>query len=247
MGGTGFVKIKSISLTESYTGSIKIMFALRGSGGFLVQGQIYKNGTKWGTERAATSTTTFSEDFSGITLNKGDTIELYGQQQPAWQVFVSNFRLMFDYPATPTPTPTPTPPPPAGIFDFKGTPTGYPTATMDVSAISMKQSTADSHFEINSIKITNTSLWVIYIAMECKLFKGTPGYCPTSGEVFDGMDRVSTTRLARVKSLDPGVTSTYNLDFYQPTSILGTHTVCLYLHGSYDNDELDNEIAPITG
>lgn len=156
--------------------------------------------------------------------------------------------------ATPTPTPTtPTPIPPTptpeniGDFNFTQDPTGIPTINMDLSAITMQQNTSDRHFEINKVVITNTTANIIYLSAEIKLFTGIKTTCPSSGHVFDGMDRVSTSREIRIKTLDPGLTYTYNLDFYQPASILGVHTVCLYIHGSFDRDELENEVSGILG
>lgn len=150
---------------------------------------------------------------------------------------------------TPTPVPTPTPAPgaPIGQFEFTAPPQGVPTVTLDLSALGMKQNSSDQHFEMNTVKITNTSAYTVYLATEVRLFGGVQLQCPAAGEIFKGLDRVSTTKAQRIRVLNPGEAANYNLDFYQPPSILGVHTVCLYIHGSYDRDALEDEIAPITG
>ncbi len=148
---------------------------------------------------------------------------------------------------TPTPTPTPSPEAPAGTFVFVSSPTGIPTVSLDLSTLVMRQAT-DYHFEMNSIKITNTSSWRVYLAMEVKLFSGVRTTCPTTGYVFDGLDRMETTaRETRIKIIEPGVQETYNGDFYQPLTIAGVHTVCLLVHGTWTQAELESEISPITG
>lgn len=146
-----------------------------------------------------------------------------------------------------TSTPTPTPRPPAGTFEFVGSPSGIPTVDLDLAALVMRQA-ADYHFEMNSIKITNTSSWKIYLAMRVRLFTGALDVCPATGDVFDGMDRTETvSRGVRIKTLEPGAYATYNADFYQPLTIVGVHTVCLLVHGAWSTAELEDEIAPITG
>jgi len=147
----------------------------------------------------------------------------------------------------PSPTPTPTPAPhaiPGGQFEFVPY-VGAPTITLDLTGLVMRQNPVDYHFEMNNIKITNTTSYVIYIAMRVKLFKGALQVCPASGEVFDGLDRTEA-RNVRIKRLDPGETATYDADFYQPP-ITGVHTVCLIIHGDYDRDRLEQEISNITG
>jgi len=153
---------------------------------------------------------------------------------------------------TPSPTPTTTPGPTPvpgnlGQFNFSTGATGNPTVILDVASVSMKQSATDQHFEINTVKITNTSPFTVYLASEIRLFQGAQSICPTSGHSFRGLDRVSTTKEPRIKTLDPGIAASYNLDFYQPGTITGIHTVCLYVHGSFDKEELEAEIEPITG
>ena len=151
---------------------------------------------------------------------------------------------------TPTPTPpgpTPTPPAPevAGIFEFIGPVVGYPTVILDLSELEMKQAT-DYHFEMNKVKITNTSNYPVYLAMRIRLFEGGLTVCPTTGFVFDGMDR-TTYKNVRVKKLEVGETAYYNADFYQPPTILGKHTICMLIHGAWTNSDLLDEIVPILG
>ena len=149
---------------------------------------------------------------------------------------------------TPTPTVGPTPTPFSGTpptFEFKGTPTGNPTVNLNLNTLVMRQA-ADYHFEMNDIVITNTSGWTVYVAMEVKLFTGALSSCPSVGYVFDGLDRTST-RNPRIKILEAGETATFDADFYQPTSILGVHTVCLLIRGTWLRTQLEAEILPITG
>lgn len=135
----------------------------------------------------------------------------------------------------------------AGTYEFIGPQTGAPTITLDLSALEMKQNSTDYHFEMNDIVITSTSPQNIYIALEVRLFSGALNLCPTSGSVFTGMDRVSTTRIPRIKLLDPGEVNNINADFYQPEAIRGVHTVCLLVHGAWTRQALEDEIALITG
>uniref|UniRef100_A0A6M3IIG6 Uncharacterized protein n=1 Tax=viral metagenome TaxID=1070528 RepID=A0A6M3IIG6_9ZZZZ len=149
---------------------------------------------------------------------------------------------------TPTPTVGPTPTPFSGTpptFEFKGTPTGNPTVNLNLNTLVMRQA-ADYHFEMNDIVITNTSGWTVYVAMEVKLFTGALSSCPSVGYVFDGLDRTSTKN-PRIKILEAGETATFDADFYQPTSILGVHTVCLLIRGTWLRTQLEAEILPITG
>lgn len=135
----------------------------------------------------------------------------------------------------------------AGIYEFIGPPEGDPTVILDLSALEMRQDLTDYHFEMNNIVITSTSPQVIYIALEVRLFTGALDHCPTSGEVFAGMDRVSTTKIVRIKVLDPGEVNNINADFYQPEAMRGVHTVCLLVHGAWTRDELESEVALISG
>lgn len=152
---------------------------------------------------------------------------------------------------TPTPTPgvTPTPPPPdrAGVFEFVGPITGDPTVILNLSELQMRQ-TADRHFEMNGIRITNTSSHPIYIAMRIRLFAGDIPYCRDTGFVFDGMDRTDTDlRSLRIKTLEIGESAVYNADFFQPPNILGMHTVCMLVHGAWSRADLVDEIEHIVG
>lgn len=153
-------------------------------------------------------------------------------------------------PSGPTPVPTVLPPGMAGEYIFKSSPappSGAPSISLRTSDIVMRQSTSDYHFELNDLFITNNSPHKAYAAVRIKLFQGSHGSCPTSGEVFDGMDRVSTSRNVRIKTLDPGEIEDVNVDVYQPSNILGVHTVCIIVHGSFDKSSLENEVAYISG
>lgn len=156
--------------------------------------------------------------------------------------------------AGPTPTPGPTQLPPttlppgvAGTFTFAGAPSGSPVVSLMIGDIKMKQNTTDYHFEVNDLFIANQTGYKAYVAVRVKLFQGAQNSCPSSGEVFDGMDRVSTSRNVRIKTMDPGEILDINADFYQPAGIEGVHTVCLIVHGSYDKQSLADEVALIAG
>ncbi len=148
---------------------------------------------------------------------------------------------------SPTPAPTVSPPGLAGDYTFYGAPTGSPNVTLDTLNVDMKQSSTDYHFEVDDLFLTNNSGNTAYVAVRCKLFTGSLGSCPTSGEVFDGMDRVSTSKNVRIKVLNPGEMEIVNADFYQPGHILGVHTVCIIVHGSFNKASLEAEVAGITG
>lgn len=152
-------------------------------------------------------------------------------------------------PPTPTPVPgvTPTPPPGdvAGVFEFRGPITGDPTVNLNLADLSMRQH-ADGHFEMNDIKVTNTSSHPIYIAIRIKLFSGLISACRDTGFVFDGMDRTDGHNI-RVKTLEVGETEICDADFFQPISIRGTHSICMMIHGAWTRAGLISEIEHITG
>lgn len=169
---------------------------------------------------------------------------------------------------TPTGTKTPTPPPTgtttpipgpegeswAGTYEFSGPPEGAPNITLELYDLEMRQkSSGDYHFEMNNVKIINNSGHDVYIAFEVRLFSGSLSSCPSFGWVFQGANRVETINSdtgkhnLRVNLLDPYESRTFNLDFFQPSSIRGVHTVCLYVHGDWTKDALVMEMDPITG
>ena len=109
----------------------------------------------------------------------------------------------------------------------------------------MKQH-ADGHFEMNDIKVTNTSSHPIYIAIRIKLFSGLISACRDTGFVFDGMDRTDGHNV-RVKTLEVGETEICNADFFQPLSIRGTHSICMLIHGAWTRAGLIDEIEHVMG
>ena len=148
---------------------------------------------------------------------------------------------------TPPPPPSePTPPGEvAGVFEFRGPITGDPTADLNLTDLTMRQH-ADGHFEMNDIKVTNTSSHPIYIAIRIKLFAGLISVCRDTGFVFDGMDRTDGLNI-RVKTLEVGETEICNADFFQPLSIRGTHSICMLIHGAWTRAGLIDEIEHVTG
>ena len=146
-----------------------------------------------------------------------------------------------------TPTPIPTPSGMAGTYEFVGPPVGDPSVNLGLTDLEMRQDLSDYHFEMNDMVITNTSTHRIYVALEVRLFGGALTSCPATGASFIGMDRVSTSRAVRIKIIDSGEAMPVNADFYQPPTIQGVHTVCLLVHGTWTRDELEAEIAGISG
>lgn len=138
-----------------------------------------------------------------------------------------------------------------GVFKFLEIGSGQPTVTLDLFDLTMKQAD-DFHFEMNGVRLTNTSQYREYIVYEVKLYSGVRTTCPTSGEVFSGLDRTYSRRFQtdpstiRVKVLDPGDVDVSNLDFYQPT-LVGSHTVCLIVHSGWTLDQIQQEVASIRG
>jgi len=153
--------------------------------------------------------------------------------------------------ATPQPTPSPTPivttDSRAGEFEFVAPAEGEPTIIMNLFNISMRQ-TGDGHFEMDNISIRNTSPYPIYIAIRMRLFAGSIPACLPSGFVFDGMDRTDTAlRNLRIKAMEIGEVAEFDADFFQPSTILGTHTVCILIHGAWTRDQLEAEIESVPG
>lgn len=89
------VKMKTITMGYSASGSVRIKFSLWSSSpsNTGAAGRIYKNGLPIGTLRYAQTILTFSEDFN-MTWLSGDTIELWGNPYTnALAIYVSDFRI----------------------------------------------------------------------------------------------------------------------------------------------------------
>jgi len=96
---TAFVltKEKEITITENYNGSWRVIFDFASTNS---SARIYKNGVAYGTLQTTTNSTynTFSEDFIGINILSGDTIELWLTRNEVFAVYSArNFRIEFDY------------------------------------------------------------------------------------------------------------------------------------------------------
>lgn len=91
---------KTLTMTDSYTGSWRISFQLRNdNNATLTYGKIYRNGVAYGTEHTTTSDTytEYSEDFSSINITAGDIMEIWGKNPPGTDIiFVQDFRIKFD-------------------------------------------------------------------------------------------------------------------------------------------------------
>ena len=95
-----YVKVKEISFTGNIeTSAIRVKFDLKSvnaSGGNLVAGRIYKNGSAVGTERINDTTNyiTYSEDLGSIA--KGDLIQLYIRgYSGSFVAYARNFQIYF--------------------------------------------------------------------------------------------------------------------------------------------------------
>ena len=132
-----------------------------------------------------------------------------------------------------------------GVFVFKGPIVGEPSVILNLSELQMRQA-ADAHFEMNGIKITNTSDHPVYLAIRIRLFAGELPTCPDIGFVFDGMDKTTSLNV-RVKTLEVNETAFYNADFYQPATILGMHTICMLIHGAWSRADLLDEVEHVPG
>jgi hypothetical protein len=148
---------------------------------------------------------------------------------------------------TPGEAPPPVPEQEVGTYEFINAPTGTPSVYLYLGNLIMAQDTKDYHFKMDNVAVSNTSPYPMYIAFRVKLFAGDIGACPTSGEVFDGLDRTATARNYRIQHLDPNEVAEFDLDFYQPLNISGIHTVCLYIHGAWIRTDLISEISGIVG
>ena len=110
------VLIKSIPITNHTTGTIRFNFSMHdstndGANGKAAYARIYKNGIAIGTTRTSLDTNyvTYSEDIV-VSLNKTDTIELWGWNQHAsYKVYVQGFLVQYNttgYTNTPPSVPT---------------------------------------------------------------------------------------------------------------------------------------------
>lgn len=93
--------MKTITMTNSYTGSWRISFRM--GGGFdgtyyyTGYGQIYKNGVPYGTLQSVIGTQTFNQDFSNISISAGDNMQIYAAMEPGSDVAtILNFYIEFD-------------------------------------------------------------------------------------------------------------------------------------------------------
>jgi len=168
--------------------------------------------------------------------------------------WVGSNTYCYNQETTPTPSIAPTTAPGTpSPFDFTDVPSGVPSVVLDLSDMIMQQNSTDYHFEMNDVLIKNNSPWKVYIAAEIKLFGGAQNACPTSGAVFNGLNRASSTdRITQVVTRNPRYTildkfesAYFSMDFYQPSSIKGLHTVCLIIHGAFTRDEIVQEVSGI--
>jgi len=84
--------ITIISLSPSPT-TIRIYFELRSTGLHNAYGQIYKNGSAYGTLRS-TASSSFVGYTEDLTFSQGDTIELWVYADSGETAYVQNFRVL---------------------------------------------------------------------------------------------------------------------------------------------------------
>lgn len=105
-GSYSYVLLKTLTMTDNYTGSWRIVFDVKSSNASnAAYGKVYKNGVAYGNfiETYSTTYVTHSEDFSNISISNGDTIELWSTIMPVSQTAsVRNFRVEFTLPVTTT-------------------------------------------------------------------------------------------------------------------------------------------------
>jgi len=98
-----YVKLKSITIIDSYTGSWRISYhatdkTCYGEIDEPTYSRIYKNGVPYGTEHMYQNT--YTEDFNSISITNGDTIELWAHATnsgcPTHLAGVDSFRIKFD-------------------------------------------------------------------------------------------------------------------------------------------------------
>lgn len=92
IGGGSYSEIKKIRV--NFSGTIRVKFDLKNTGGFTTLGKIYVNGSPVGTERSTSSTSyvTYSED---IVINAHDLIQLFGYKTGD-TANTRNFRIYYD-------------------------------------------------------------------------------------------------------------------------------------------------------
>lgn len=101
-----YVKVKEIIVNDSYTGSWRITFDLRcpvgdcSVSGNTARGKVYINDIAYGSEQITpvfeSDTKSTSENFSSISINNGDKIELYLRSDTNNMiVYASNFQIKF--------------------------------------------------------------------------------------------------------------------------------------------------------
>ena len=94
----GYVKKKTITLTDGMVGQARFLFDIKTSNvAVSVNGRVYRNGVALGTEQSSVSATyeTKSEDLAQD-FNPGDTVELWVHGDGAETVSVQNFRVAYD-------------------------------------------------------------------------------------------------------------------------------------------------------
>lgn len=98
-----YTKVKELMMTSDYVGSWRIKFDFAGdpyddcAGTCYNFAQIYKNGAAYGTEygNANIGYTTYSEDFTNISISSGDLIQLYIRAGSGVLASAQNFRIEF--------------------------------------------------------------------------------------------------------------------------------------------------------
>lgn len=145
---------------------------------------------------------------------------------------------------------------PPVVFEFVTGPTTPVAGSIDIFSGPMRMNQAwgpPYRFEMNNVKITNPTQWSVFYAVEIKIWPGSVATCPVTAPLWNGMNRsvsVNTDdQYIRVIELLPGQTTldvgmewSKYLDFYVPRSVIGTHSICMYLWANYDSSALRAEL-----
>lgn len=136
-----------------------------------------------------------------------------------------------------------------GTYDFgkfvcAGDPTGSIAVPKDITMGQEKsQVLGKQWFWINGIQISNTSDCIAFFAIEGRLWKGIHSACLNKESVaWKGMNRNVEEEFIRFIPIEPGKTETMYLDFFVPMTLIGVHTICLYVWANFSKYDLENEL-----
>jgi len=100
-------------------------------------------------------------------------------------------------------------------------------------------------FNLNGVKIGNTSPCIANFAVEMRIWPGVQATCPTSGHAWADMNRNIEEDFIRIVPIGIGATEALYMDFFVPTTTTGVHTLCLYVWADFSAYDLKAELADI--